>query len=82
MKGYSGGLLRVNLSEGKVSREDISEGMQLDFMGGRGFAVKLLWDEVKRVEPFSEKNKVIFSTGPLTGQAIPNSGKIDRKSVV
>lgn len=76
MKGYCGKLLRVNLSKGKVSWEEISEEMQLDFLGGRGFAAKLLWDEVKRVDPLSEKNKVIFSTGPLTGQAIPNAGKM------
>ena len=76
MKGYSGKLLRVNLSDDKVSKEDISEEIQLSLLGGRGFAAKLLWDEVKRVDPFSDKNKIIFSTGPLTGQAIPNSGKM------
>jgi len=36
-----------------------------DFWGVGGFAVKLLWDEVKHVDPLSEKNKIIFSTGPL-----------------
>jgi aldehyde:ferredoxin oxidoreductase len=76
MKGYAGKLLRVNLSNGKVSKEEISDSMKRDFLGGRGFAVKLLWDEVKRVDPLSEKNKIIFSTGPLTGQAIPSSGKM------
>jgi aldehyde:ferredoxin oxidoreductase len=50
--------------------------MKRDFLGGRGFAVKLLWDEVKRVDPLSEKNKIIFSTGPLSGQLLPSSGKM------
>jgi len=76
MKGYAGKLLRVNLSNGKVSKEEISEEMKRDFLGGRGFAVKLLWDEVKRVDPLSEKNKIIFSTGPLSGQLLPSSGKM------
>jgi len=76
MKGYAGKLLRVNLSEGKVSKEDISDSMKIDFWGGRGFAVKLLWDEVKNVDPLSEYNKLIFSTGPLSGQALPSSGKM------
>ena len=44
MKGYAGKLLRVNLSKGKVSKEEIPEKMQQEFLGGRGFAVKLLWD--------------------------------------
>ena len=76
MKGYTGKMLRVNLSNGKVATEEISEEMKRDFLGGRGFAVKLLWDEVKHVDPLSEKNKVIFSTGPLTGQALPSAGKM------
>jgi len=69
-------LLRVNLSNGKVSKEEISDSMKRDFLGGRGFAVKILWDEVKRVDPLSEKNKIIFSTGPLSGQLLPSSGKM------
>ena len=44
MKGYAGNLLRVNLSNGKVSKEEISDSVKSDFLGGRGFAVKLLWD--------------------------------------
>jgi len=76
MKGYAEKLLRVNLSNGKVSKEEISDSMKRDFLGGRGFAVKLLWDEVKRVDALSEKNKIIFSTGPLSGQLLPSSGKM------
>jgi len=76
MKGYAGKLLRVNLSNGKVSKEEIPDSIKRDFLGGRGFAVKLLWDEVRKVDPFSDKNKIIFSTGPLTGQSLPSSGKM------
>jgi len=76
MKGYAGKLLRVNLSNGKVSKEEISDSMKRDFLGGRGFAIKLLWDEVKKVDPLSEKNKIIFATGPLSGQLLPSAGKM------
>jgi len=76
MEGYAGKLLRVNLSNGKRSKEEIPDTMRRDFLGGRGFAIKLLWDEVKQVDPLSEKNKIIFSTGPLTGQSLPSSGKM------
>ncbi|MGA2464365.1 MAG: aldehyde ferredoxin oxidoreductase family protein [Thermodesulfobacteriota bacterium] len=76
MKGYAGKWLRVDLSTGKISKEEIPDAMKRDFLGGRGFAVKLLWDEVKHIDPLSEKNKLIFSTGPFTGQALPSSGKM------
>jgi len=76
MKGYAGKLLRVNLSDRKISKEEISESLKKDFLGGRGFAIKLLWDEVKHVDPLSEKNKIIFSTGPLSGQLLPSAEKM------
>ncbi len=76
MKGYAGELLRVNLSSEKVSKGKISDSMKRDFLGGRGFAAKLLWDEVRHVDPLSEKNKLIFSTGPLNWQMLPSAGKM------
>lgn len=37
-------------------------------MGGRGFAIKILWDELKPgIDPLSPKNKLIIAAGPLTG---------------
>ena len=76
MNGYGGTLLRVNLSSGKISKEEISDATKRDYLGGRGFAVKLLWDEVRNVDPLSEKNKLIFSIGPLSGQMLPSAGKM------
>ena len=76
MNGYGDQLLRVDLSSGKVSKEEISGPMKRDYLGGRGFAIKLLWDEVKGVDPLSEKNKLIFSLGPLSGQLLPSAGKM------
>jgi aldehyde:ferredoxin oxidoreductase len=39
-----------------------------NFIGGRGFGIKTLFDEVsKGVDPLSPDNKLIFSTGPLNG---------------
>jgi aldehyde:ferredoxin oxidoreductase len=76
MKGYTGKILRVNLSDGRVSKEEISEEMRSKYLGGRGFAAKILWDEVRGVDPLSEGNKIVFSTGPLTGLPLPSSGKM------
>ncbi len=76
MKGYAGKMLRVDLSNGRISTEEVPDAMKSNFLGGRGFAIKLLWDEVKHIEPLSEENKIIFSTGPLTGQSLPSSGKM------
>ena len=77
MKGWNGRLLRVDLTKGKTVVQDYSDEFARRFVGGRGFAVKLLWDELKPgTDPLSPGNMLIFATGPLTGFVIPNSGKM------
>jgi aldehyde:ferredoxin oxidoreductase len=77
LKGWNGRLLRVDLTKGKTSVQEYSEDFARRFVGGRGFAVKLLWDELKPgTDPLSPENMLIFAVGPLSGFVLPNSGKI------
>ncbi len=77
MKGWTGRILRVNLSENKVTAQEYDEKLALDFIGGRGFAIKILWDELEPgVDPLSPKNKLVIAAGPLTGLPLPSSGKL------
>lgn len=77
MIGWNGRFLRVNLTKGTTVIQDYSDELAKLFMGGRGFAVKLLWDELKPgTDPLSPENILIFATGPLTGFRIPSSGKM------
>jgi aldehyde:ferredoxin oxidoreductase len=47
MKGWNGKLLRVDLTKGKAVAQEYSSEMTANFLGGRGFAIKILWDELK-----------------------------------
>ncbi len=77
MKGWNGRLLRVDLTKGKTVVQEYSEELARRFVGGRGFAIKLLWDELKPgTDPLSPESMLIFATGPLTGFVLPNSGKM------
>jgi aldehyde:ferredoxin oxidoreductase len=77
MFGWNGKLLRVNLNKGKGVANKYEAGMATKFLGGRGFAVKILWDELKPgIDPLSSDNKLVFAAGPLTGLALPSSGKL------
>src|SRR5207248_631945 len=68
MTGWTGRLLRVNLSTGTSRVEDIPQAWMRDYIGGRGVADRYLWEEVDpTVDPLSPDNKLIFATGPLTG---------------
>jgi aldehyde:ferredoxin oxidoreductase len=77
MFGWNGRILRVNLSLNKISTQKFNSEFALNFLGGRGFAIKILWDELTPgIDPLSPENKLVFATGPLTGLPIPSSGKI------
>lgn len=78
MAGWAGKLLRVNLTEGTISKEDLKLEDARNYIGGRGLGSKILMDEVDpRVDPFSPENKLIFMTGPLTGTFAGSSGRYE-----
>jgi aldehyde:ferredoxin oxidoreductase len=48
--------------------EDLNPVLAKKFIGGRGVAVKFLYDEgVAAVDPLGPENKLVFGVGPLTG---------------
>lgn len=77
MHGWNGKFLRVNLTKQKAVTQEYDAEMAKSFLGGRGFAAKILWDELKPgVDPLSPENRLIFAVGPLTGFLLPSSGKL------
>ena len=77
MHGWTGVFLNVDLTTNSAVPERYDEGLARNFLGGRGFAAKILWDRLKRgTAPLSPQNLLIFAAGPLTGIGLPNSGKL------
>lgn len=76
MLSYNNKILRVDLSEPKFDVQDLPEELAEDYIGGRGLAAKVLWDELDSgVDPLGPKNKLIFSVGPLNGTNYPISSR-------
>jgi aldehyde:ferredoxin oxidoreductase len=76
LKGYTGTIVRVNLTAGKIDYQRIDETSVRKYIGGVGFAVKILWEETdSTTRPLSPENPLIFMTGPLTGTAVPSSSR-------
>ncbi|MFA9423864.1 MAG: aldehyde ferredoxin oxidoreductase family protein [Sedimentibacter sp.] len=74
--GYQGTILRVNLTEGSVKKEALNLDDALKFIGGRGLGTKIFMDEVDpKIDPLNIDNKIIFTTGPLTGTNTPTGGR-------
>lgn len=75
--GYAGYVLDIDLSARRAVKRPTDEDMIRQFVGGRGFVAKMLWDLVPRgAHPFSEENVVIIAPGPLSGAYLPASGKV------
>jgi len=73
--GYTGKLLRIDLSKEKYNVEEIDHELLRKYIGGVGYGAKLLYDELPAgIDPLSPENKIIFTTGPLTGTGAPGSG--------
>jgi aldehyde:ferredoxin oxidoreductase len=78
MNGYAGTVLRVNLSERKVTKQPYPSLVAERFLGGRGLGIYTLYTEVpKGADPLGPENKLIASTGPLSGLYVPGAGKMD-----
>ncbi len=76
-EGWCGKILRIDVSKPKHVVQRLSKEMAKEYLGGRGFAIKILWDELSSgTHPLSPQNKLILATGPLTGLNIPSSGKM------
>ncbi|MFC2169288.1 aldehyde ferredoxin oxidoreductase family protein, partial [Acidobacteriota bacterium] len=76
MYGWTGNILRVNLTAKSFQKESFDEEFAKKWLGGRGFAIKTLWDELKPgTDPLGPDNKLIIVVGPISGIPAPNTGK-------
>ena len=75
MLAYTGRILHVDLSTGKVETEPLKEEIAKQYIGGIGLGIRLLMDNSKPgTDPFGPDNPLIFVTGPLSGTMGPTAG--------
>jgi aldehyde:ferredoxin oxidoreductase len=66
MEGFFNRLLRINLSKRKKTIEPIPDSILESYLGGKGLGSYILLQEnPPRIDPFSPKNRLIFTLGPL-----------------
>ncbi len=72
MTSYTGKLLLIDLSRGSSQILPLGDTLVNDFIGGKGFGARLLYDRVPPdTDPFGKDNVIMFLTGPLTGTMAP-----------
>jgi len=77
--GYFKQHLAVDLTRGTAERLPLADAFLEQYVGGRGFGAKLVWDNLRKhdfkVDPLGAENLMVIAPGPLTGVYLPSSGK-------
>ncbi|MBW2654323.1 MAG: aldehyde ferredoxin oxidoreductase family protein [Deltaproteobacteria bacterium] len=69
---YTNKLLMIDLSCSSLETLSVPDALKADFIGGKGFGAKLLYDKVPPgTDPLGKDNLLMFMTGPLTGTMAP-----------
>jgi aldehyde:ferredoxin oxidoreductase len=75
--GWSGKILRVDLSSGTTSTVE-TMAYARDFIGGVGIASRIAWQELEPgVGPYDPENPLYLMTGPLTGTLASGAGRVE-----
>ena len=74
--GYTGKILRVDLTNRKTEIETRGDDFYRTYLGGRGMVAYYLLNESPRgIDAFDPRNILVFAAGPLTGAAVSGQGR-------
>lgn len=75
-KGYTGKLLRVDLTSGTITTTAVDEETARAFLGGSGLGAQLIRERVKTIRgPLDPSNVLGFIPGLLCGTAVPGANR-------
>ena len=73
--GFTGKILRIDLTNRRTTVEELSEEVLRTYLGGTGLGARILYDEVPPgVEWSDPENRLIMAPGPVGGTKAAGSG--------
>ncbi len=76
LKGYSGKILHVDLSQERFFVEEPDEKFYRKYLGGSTLGAYYLMKGMDpKTDPLSEENMIVFSVGPFTGAAMSGASR-------
>lgn len=82
LKSYTGRVAWIDLTARSVGDYPISDEDRQRYLGGKGLAAKILFDNLpEKVSPFSPENLIVITTGPLSGTGVPTSGRFNISTI-
>ncbi|MHA2175720.1 MAG: aldehyde ferredoxin oxidoreductase family protein [Candidatus Hodarchaeales archaeon] len=74
--GYMGKILDIDLTRDKIQTQSLDMKLAQKWIGGKGLGARLLYENLEpNIDPLSQKNILLFMTGPLTGSSVQTSGR-------
>jgi len=74
--GWQGKILRVDLTAGTAESEPLNMDWAREYLGSRGLGSRYLYEEMDpAADALDPQNRLIFSTGPLTGTMASTGGR-------
>ena len=71
-----GKIVRVDLGTKEIKIEDVAAEDEEKYIGGAGVAAAIFTREIPaEIDPFDDKNLLIYSVGPFCGTAVPFCGR-------
>ena len=75
--GWKGSILDIDLSSGKVSKSPLERSLREKYLGARGVNSRCMYDLLAPgVDPLSEDNVMLFTTGPMCGTIAPGNSRM------
>ncbi|MBN1583528.1 MAG: aldehyde ferredoxin oxidoreductase, partial [Anaerolineae bacterium] len=75
--GWTGKILRVDLSSGEVTTIETMK-YAPEFIGGVGIAARIAWEELAPgIDAFDPENRLFIMVGPLTGTLASGAGRVE-----
>ena len=76
MLGFMEKILRIDLTDGRITVERPDPSLYRKYIGGVGLGAYYLYNETdENTDPLGPDNRLIFTTGPFNGTGIPSSGR-------
>ncbi|MDA0999389.1 MAG: aldehyde ferredoxin oxidoreductase family protein [bacterium] len=76
MYGYQGKILHVDLTARTSRVEEFGDDFARKYLGGNGFAARILWDHLRPgIDPLSPENVIALAVGPCTDTAVPSASR-------
>ncbi|MGC8608130.1 MAG: aldehyde ferredoxin oxidoreductase N-terminal domain-containing protein, partial [Vulcanisaeta sp.] len=75
--GWVSKVLYIDLSNDKVWIENVDPEIYDKVLGGEGFAAYVIYKRLREIKgPLDPSNVLVFASGPLTSDLIPQSGRV------